>query len=142
MKSYAFPDLMHSFSHLAEQLPFTRAASFSVNPNPVAFTCFASYSEMAFEHDARHAGTQAGSISSVLVMLPVTTRSVHTLDLAAGAEVYENEPVDLAASTTAALVAPPGAMLPPSPGTRNRCSRSEMTSTHASAVKPFFRPTI
>ena len=142
MKSYAFPLFWHSFTHLAAHVPFTFAPSFSVKPNPAVLRCSASYWETAAPHAWRHAGTHAGNISSVFVMDPATTFSTQTRLRATGTDVLVKSPVCATCEATAALVGPPGARLPPSPGTRNRCWRSEMTSTHASAVNPFFRPTI
>mmetsp|Transcript_6192 Transcript_6192/g.15363 ORF Transcript_6192/g.15363 Transcript_6192/m.15363 type:complete len:280 (+) Transcript_6192:2313-3152(+) len=97
---------------------------------------------MALEHALLHAGTHAGSISSVRTRVPLITRSSQKRTRAAGVEVEAKEPVVAPASATAALVGPPRAKVPPSPGTRNFCCDAAMTSTHASAVKPFCRPTI
>ena len=109
MKSYALPALTHSLAHLAAHVPFTLVSSFGVNPNPAALRCSASYASTPFEHALRHAGTHAGSISSVVLMAPRTTRSSQNLDLTTGAEVDAKDPVVTPASATAALVGPPGA---------------------------------
>mmetsp|Transcript_10737 Transcript_10737/g.39783 ORF Transcript_10737/g.39783 Transcript_10737/m.39783 type:complete len:205 (-) Transcript_10737:202-816(-) len=142
MKLYALPLFWHSLTHRAAHVPLTFAASFSVNPNPTVLRCSASYAEILVPQAWRHAGTHAGSISSVFVILPATSFVTHTRFRATGSELDLNDPVDAPCNATAALVGPPGAKLPPSPGTRNRCWRSAITSTHASAVNPFFRATI
>ena len=98
---------MHSLAHLAAHVPFTLDSSLGVNPNPAARRCSASYASTPLEHALRQAGTQAGSISSVVVMAPCTTRSTQNLDRTAGVEVDAYDPVVAPTCATAALVGPP-----------------------------------